>query len=154
MAIHLLPTSRGRVGLCSTDPRDHPTIDPNCNATENDRISLREAVRLNLRAAETPAGKAILEGEFPPAGYAALGSNSSNEEIDARVRHVAGTWLHPAGTASMGTVVDTHCRVKGIEGLRIIDASILPLPLAAHYQAAMYAMAEAASDIILGRNNA
>lgn len=158
MALHLLPTSRDRVGSASTDPMDHPTdhptIDSNYNATENDKISPREAVRLNIRAAETPAGRAILEGELSPAGFAPLNSQSSNEEVDARVRCRAGTWNHSAGTASMGTVVDTDCRVKGIDGLRIIDASILPVPLAAHHQAAMYAMAEAASDIILGHNDA
>lgn len=62
--------------------------------------------------------------------------------------------FHPAGTASMGTVVDSDCKVKGVDGLRVVDASILPLPIAAHYQASMYAVAEAGADIILGKNNA
>lgn len=54
----------------------------------------------------------------------------------------------------MGTVVDSDCKVKGVNGLRVIDASILPLPIAAHYQASMYAVAEAGADIVLGKNAA
>jgi len=57
-------------------------------------------------------------------------------------------FCHPGGTCTMGTVVDGDCRVKGVGGLRVMDASIIPLPLGAHYQATVYALAEKAVDAI------
>jgi len=56
--------------------------------------------------------------------------------------------FHPAGTASMGTVVDTELRVNGITGLRVADASVIPTSISANFQVVVYALAEQASDII------
>lgn len=58
------------------------------------------------------------------------------------------TLYHPAGSAAMGKVVDSDLRVFGITGLRVVDASVFPTPLASHYQACIYALAEQAADII------
>ena len=63
------------------------------------------------------------------------------------------TQYHAAGTAAMGKVVDSSLRVMGVEGLRIVDASVLPLPLACHYQACIFALGERAADIILGQTS-
>jgi choline dehydrogenase-like flavoprotein len=59
-----------------------------------------------------------------------------------RLLKTGETLNHGSGTCSMGTVVDTKCRVKGVEGLRVIDSSVFPMPVGAHYQAAVYAVVE------------
>ena len=134
--------------LASTDPTADPLIDPNYYATEADRLVLREAIRLAMRALETSEGQAIVDEEIVPQGFAALTSKSSDEDIDKRVKRSAATWFHPAGSAAMGKVVDTDLRVLGVKGLRVVDASVLPCPIGAHYQAVVYALAEQAAEII------
>lgn len=62
---------------------------------------------------------------------------------------IISTVYHAAGSASMGKVVDSNLRVLGVQGLRVVDASVIPVPIAAHYQACVYALAERAVDIIL-----
>lgn len=66
----------------------------------------------------------------------------SDHALRKRLLRTAETVFHPSGTCAMGTVVDTECRVKGVEGLRVVDASVFPFPLGSHYQAAVYAIAE------------
>ena len=101
-----------------------------------------------MRALETPEGQAIVEEEIVPVGFEALTSKSSDEDIDKRVKRSASTWFHPAGSAAMGKVVDTDLKVIGVEHLRIVDPSVLPCPIGAHYQVVTYALAEQAADII------
>ena len=149
-AICLLPTSRGSLTIDSADPLAMPIIDPNYYGTEADRVVLRHAMRMNMRAVETAEGQSFIECETPPEGYPTITSTSSDAELDKRIMNFGGTWWHPAGTASMGTVVDTKCNVKGVKSLRVVDASILPVPLSAHYQAPMYAVAESTADLIVG----
>lgn len=146
--LNLLPTSRGSVTLLSEDCTENPTIDPNYFATETDHVAMRAGARLAMRLVETPIGRSIVECETPPPGFPPLKSDSSDEEIDMRIRAHAGSWHHSAGTASMGKVVDTKLRVIGAENLRVVDASVVPTPLSGHYQAPMYALAEHAADLI------
>jgi choline dehydrogenase-like flavoprotein len=94
-----------------------------------------------------------VEHETPPEGYPRLTSSCTDDEIDARLAYVAASFFQNAGSASMGTVLETNCMVKGVGSLRVCDASILPFPLASHYQAAMYAIGEAAADMILGNDS-
>ena len=75
-------------------------------------------------------------------------SKSTDQELDARVRRCAGTFYHTAGTASMGEVVDAECKVKGVLGLRVVDASVMPTPVSAHFMVAVYALAEQMAEII------
>ena len=151
--LNLLPTSRGSVTLASADPAADPLIDPNYYASHTDRVVLRAAMRRNMSAFETPVGKAMVKEEIPPAGFPTLTSQSTDAELDARIRRCAGTFFHTAGTASMGTVVDVECKVKGVEGLRVVDASVVPTPVSAHYMVMVYALAEQMAVIIVGKKS-
>jgi choline dehydrogenase-like flavoprotein len=144
----LSPTSRGTVTLTSTNVQDNPIIDPRYFTTEHDRAVLRAGIRTALESMESAPLSPYLEGETPPPGMPAINSQSSDEELDARVNAVSWSWFHAGGTASMGKVVDTQCRVYGVQGLRVVDCSILPLSISAHLQAPMYAIAESAADLI------
>ena len=145
------PTSRGSLTLSSTNPEDPPVIDPAYYTTRADRAMFRTAIRKTLSVMETPTMRAIIEGESPPAGYPPLTRESTDQEIDARVAGFGTTIHHPAGTCAMGNVVDGQLRVKGVDGLRVVDASAFPAPVSAALQCSVYALAEVASDLILGR---
>ncbi|OJJ36211.1 hypothetical protein ASPWEDRAFT_41422 [Aspergillus wentii DTO 134E9] len=149
LAVLLLPTSRGRVSLANTDPMSNPVVDPNYLATATDRAALRSTIRLAFKIMETDAAKEAIAGETPPPGHNALTSSCTDEDLDERIDIIGSSLYQNAGTAAMGTVVDSQCRVLGVRGLRVCDASVLPLPIAGHYQAPMYAMGEAVADIIL-----
>jgi choline dehydrogenase-like flavoprotein len=97
---------------------------------------------------ESSEGQQIVDSEFTPAGYPPLTSKSADEDIDRRIKHCAATWFHPTGSCSMGKVVDNNLKVKGVERLRVVDASVMPCPIGAHYQVATYAIAEQAADLI------
>ncbi|KAE8446663.1 hypothetical protein EG329_011706 [Mollisiaceae sp. DMI_Dod_QoI] len=150
-ALNLLPTSRGTVELKSRDPNERPLIDNHHYETEADRYRIREAVRLIYKMMNTKKGREMVIGEAVPEGRKGLSAESSDEEIDAVLKMSAMTIQHPAGTASMGKVVDTDFKVKGVEGLRVVDASVIPTPIAFPLQACVYALGEQAVDIILGK---
>lgn len=147
------PTSRGEITISSADPLAPPVIDPNYYATELDRVAIRSAIRKAFEVyQESEALKDIVQCEVPPPGYEALTTTSTDEEIDDRVRRVGITSFHPAGSCSMGRVVDAELRVNGVKGLRIVDASVIPLPLAAHLQVAVYALGARAANIIVAKH--
>ena len=131
-AICFLPTSRGSVTLKSLDPQADHIIDPNFLATEHDWAILRSAMRMSMRVMNTNAAKELVERQFQPPGYS-IDIDSTDEELDKRIKPFSSTWYHPAGTAAMNSVVDNEFRVKGLQVLRIVDANVLPHPLAAHY---------------------
>jgi 4-pyridoxate dehydrogenase len=146
----LHPESRGEVLLGSTDPRDPIRIIYNFFSAPNDLPTLREGFK---RARETGNQKPLdpYRGVELTPGSAAR----SDEQIDAFIRKTALTAHHPAGTCAMGTgtsVLDPQLRVRGIERLRVVDASAMPDLVSAHINAGVLMMAEKASDLIRGRS--
>ncbi|KAL9634624.1 MAG: hypothetical protein Q9164_003983 [Protoblastenia rupestris] len=144
-------TSRGTVTLASDKVTDNSIVDPRYFTTEHDRTVLRAGMRRALQAMESPALKDYIQGETPSLGMPPITSTSSDAELDKRINAMSWSWFHAAGTASMGKVVDSECRVYGVESLRVVDTSIMPLSVTAHLQAPMYAIAELAADLIAQR---
>ncbi|RJG13574.1 choline dehydrogenase [Pseudomonas cavernicola] len=145
------PTSLGSVTLKSTDPRQAPRILFNYLKTEQDRADMRAAARLVREIIEQPA-MAALKGEELVPGPAAR----SDEELDAWARRVTETGYHASGTCKMGpsddpeAVVDPQLRVHGVQGLRVVDASIMPIIVSGNTNAPTVMIAEKASDMIRG----
>ena len=144
------PQSRGRVRLRSADPRDAPSIFFNYLCAERDRRELRDSVHLTR---EIFAQKAFDPWRGPELAPGA--ELRSDDEIDAFVRENVESAFHPCGTCRMGTdegaVTDGETRVHGIEGLRVVDASIMPAIVSGNLNAPTLMLAEKAADLILGR---
>jgi choline dehydrogenase len=145
------PTSRGTVRLRSKDPGDPLAIDPNYLATEEDRIEIREGFKLARRTLAQAAFADFDAGEVDP------GSGiSSDADIDAYVRRGSGSAYHPVGTCRMGAdsdpmaVTEADGRLRGVESLRVVDASIMPAIASSNLNAVVMMMAEKLSDTILG----
>ncbi|KAK0621564.1 hypothetical protein B0T17DRAFT_508902 [Bombardia bombarda] len=152
----LRPTSRGSVSIRSANPADPPRIVPNYFSTALDRDTLVYAARTTLKALlDTDALRPVVEAESPPkfpgveGELAPLTADASDEAIEDRIRRTGSQHAHSAGTAAMGKVVDGEGKVFGVKGLRVADASILPIPLGGHPQATLYAMAEQLASVIV-----
>lgn len=145
-----LPTSRGSVSITSASPADPPAINPNDYATKADRVSLMYGThRVAQALLDAPAGIAYIECEAPPPGFQPLNSESADAEIDARIRATGAAHDYAAGAVAMGQVVDSNLCVYGVCGLRVADASVLPVPIGGHPQATLCALAERAAELIL-----
>jgi choline dehydrogenase-like flavoprotein len=141
---HLQPRSRGSVRLASSDPRAAAIIDPRYLSEPDDLAVLARGVKI---AREIGAAKAFDDWRakevYPgPAWMSEAGR-------DDFIRRATDSFHHPVGTCRIGAVVDEGLRVKGIAGLRVIDASVLPGLPAAMSNAAVTAVAEKASDLVL-----
>ena len=145
------PTSHGTVTISSPDPAVPPVIDCNFYSTNVDRAVMRDGIRSVLSLMQsTQAGISMVESEVPLDHCLTLHhSQSSDSEIDARVRQTGEIYNHPAGTAAMGKVVDTRGRVTRLQGLRVVDASILPMPITAHYLVCICGVGERVADFIV-----
>lgn len=143
------PTSRGTVSIKSIDPKDPPVIDQNFYSTKADQFVMRQGLRKASHVfVETEAGKSFVQEQLVPEGYKPITSATSDDDIDARVKRYGWSIQHPMGTCAMGSVLDSRCRVKGVEGLRVVDASVMPTPLGTNTQAAVYAIAERVAEWI------
>lgn len=148
----LRPESRGRVGLRSADPHDDPAIFANYLSTDEDRRAIREGLRICRRVAGQAALAPYRGAEHMP-GEAV----QTDDEIDAWVRANGETIYHPVGTCRMGAsddamaVVDDQLRVRGLSGLRVVDASVMPTLIGGNTNAPTIMVAEKAADMIRGR---
>jgi choline dehydrogenase len=149
-ACQLRPESRGTVKLASGDPFDDPLIDPNYLATETDRSAMREAVKmcrdlLGQSAMDAYRGKEVLPGP----------GVQTDAEIDAFVRGHGETIYHPVSTVRMGAddaaPVDCELKVRGVDALRVVDASVMPTLIGGNTNAPTMMIAEKAADLVLGR---
>jgi choline dehydrogenase len=144
----LRPESRGSLRLRSANPADHPTIDPNYLATETDRRMMREGLK-RLREICAQAALAPYIGEELRPGR----SVTTDAELDALVRDTADSIYHPVGTCRMGSdagaVVDpVTMRVRGLTGLRVADASIMPTLVAGNTNGPTIMIGERAAALI------
>ena len=128
-------------------------VNLNYLSTETDKYVFREGLRQLSRFMLGPKFGQYIAGESIPEGLPVepLSLNNSDEKLDKRLAMTSGTTWHASGTCSMGKVVDTNFRVKGVSGLRVVDASVFPVPLSAHIQAPLYALTEQAAAIITGK---
>jgi choline dehydrogenase len=144
----LRPESRGRVFLKSGDPLQAPGIDPNYLATDSDRRSARAGFKMVREIFRQNAFDAVRGAELAP-GPAV----QSDIDIDRWIAGNAGTIYHPAGSCRMGSdpdsVVDEQLRVRGVERLRVIDASVMPLLVSANTHAATVMIAERGAEFLL-----
>jgi len=142
--------SRGWVRLASPDPTQAPHILFNYMAHEEDRIEMRACVRLTREIFAQEAFAPYRGEELLPGAQV-----QSNAEIDAFVRKYTESAFHPCGTCRMGSdagaVVDPQMRVRDIDGLRVVDSSIMPSITSGNLNAPTIMLAEKAADIIRGR---
>ena len=144
------PTSSGSVALRSSDPRQHPAIQFNYLQTEGDRAEMRAAVRLTREI--------LLQRAFDPFRGEELRPGAgvvSDDQIDAFARERAESAYHPSCSCAMGSdaqaVVDADLRVRGVEALRVVDASVMPVVVSGNLNAPTIMIAEKAADVIRGR---
>lgn len=143
------PRSLGQVRIRSTDPATPPSILFNYLQDPQDVRDLRASVRLTREILAQPALAPFRGEELSPGSRA-----QSDAEIDSFVRQGLETCYHPVGTCRMGAsadcVVDEQCRVHGIAGLRVVDASVMPAIVSGNTNAPTIMIAEKASDLIRG----
>jgi choline dehydrogenase len=144
----LRPESRGSLRIKSADPAEPPAIRINYLATETDRTAFVEGMKILRKILAAPALKPFVTEEVEPGPKIA-----SDEDILNFCRQRGSTVYHPTSTCRMGNdplaVVDQRLRVRGIEGLRVVDASIMPDLMSGNTNAPTIMIAEKASDMIL-----
>ena len=146
------PTSTGWVKLRSADPRESPRIQFNYLATAGDRQEFRDGVRLTREIFAQKAFDPFRGAELAPGADV-----TSDAALDAHLRRKAESAYHPSCSCKMGAdddplaVVDGNLRVRGTEGLRVVDASVMPAVVSGNLNAPTIMIAEKAADIILGK---
>ena len=144
----LRPESRGHIHIRSADPAHHPRIVPNYLSTDLDCQTAIESIRHARRVMASDAMRGHILEEYLPDSTA-----STDDELLDQARTIANTIYHPVGTCSMGpdehSVLDPELKVRGVEGLRVIDASVMPEIVSGNTNAPTIMIAERAADLIL-----
>jgi choline dehydrogenase len=144
--------SRGRIRLRSADPRHRVAVDPGYLSDPRDARALTAGLKLAREFVTARPMAEICRSELAPGAHV-----RSDEELLAYVRSSVGTLYHPVGTCAMGgesrwrSVVDPELRVRGVTGLRVVDASVMPFVPRGNTNAPTIAIAERAADLIAGR---
>jgi choline dehydrogenase len=141
----LTPESRGSVRLASNDPTAKPIIRHNYYAAEADMTRQMAAMRLLLEITGQPALRPYCAEPFT------YPDSESDEDLRAHIARHTTTLYHPVGTCALGSVVDADLRVQGLEGIRVVDASVMPVVPRGNTNAPVIALAERAADLIAGR---
>ena len=144
----LRPESRGTIHIRSADPREPPSIQPNYLDTQGDRDTMLAGMRLARKIVEIPAMKSYVRREVLPGPEV-----NSDEEMLEYVRDYGSTIFHPTSTCRMGqdgmAVVDERLRVRGVDALRVADASVMPSVVSGNTNATCVMIGEKAADMIL-----
>jgi choline dehydrogenase-like flavoprotein len=146
----LHPKSRGRLTLASPDPSAKPLVDPALLSAPGDIDPIVRGLKLARRTFAAPAFASYAATEFLPGGKI-----KGDQDLEDYIRATAATVHHPAGSCRMGaddaSVVTPELKVRGIEGLRVVDAAIFPKLMGGNTNAPVVMVAEKAADMILGR---
>jgi choline dehydrogenase-like flavoprotein len=145
------PLARGSVHINGSDPTNKPLIDPKYISTPYDLQALISAAKYTRKIAATAPFKDLWVSEFNPGM-----STETDAEWEAYIRNNVFTFYHPMGTCAMlpkkdGGVVDPQLRVYGVENLRVVDASVIPMIISAHIQTAVYGIAERAAEMMVAK---
>jgi choline dehydrogenase len=143
----LRPESRGEIRLKSANPADPPAMLPNYLATETDRRAIVDGLKIGRRILATPPMQYFVTEEYQP-GPAV----KTDDQLLEHAKNTGGTVFHPTSTCKMGidamAVVDPELRVYGIEGLRVVDASVMPTVISGNTNAATIMIGEKAADLV------
>jgi choline dehydrogenase len=148
VAIPCRPESRGWLRIKSPDPTEAPAMQPNYLSTQGDRDTIVAGLRVSRRIFASTAMQRLCREEIYPGPRA-----ETDDDLLEHVRATAGTTFHQTSTCMMGpgprSVVDIDLRVKGMQGLRVIDASIMPTVVSGNTNATVIMIAEKGADMIL-----
>jgi len=147
-ALKLRPESRGEIRLDSADAFDDPAIDPKYLTGDGDLATLLDGLKMAREITQTEPLASYHDGELLPGEDV-----QTDEELEQFIRESAETLYHPVGTCKMGSddeaVVDDHLRVRGVENLRVVDASVMPTVTSGNTNAPTIAIAERAAELIV-----
>jgi choline dehydrogenase len=143
---NLRPESRGVVEISTPNPIDPPKINPNYLSTNNDQLVAAQSIRVTRNIMAQTSLKPYLPEEFSPGAH-----NQTDEELIRSAGEIGSTIFHPVGTVQMGPhsePVDIRLRMRGVSGLRVVDASVMPSITSGNTNSPTLMIAEKASDMI------